>query len=198
MTTSQLPPLPVIEQYPGAAPPVAEAPPVADVSLDDAKDALNTAQRFTELLERVVASMARLMEARAEARRAAGEAAPQPVAVAAPAHAELAYYGDGLPPPSLTRPGGFAPPPPMYAMPAESVMPAQAPLPPPEPPPPAEPPPTLNDLLTDDALDRVFDLAIGYAQQNPTETFAHGAKDLDANRGLIRDVVRKALTADGG
>lgn len=205
MTTLQLP---VIEQF---TPPSAAPPPAADASvgLDDAEAAMDGVQRFTELLERVVGSMSKLIEARTEARRDAGrngDGGDHAVNAAGllPATASIPQQlpeGAPLPPPIMPRfaaqaagnsqPVIYAPPPPDAIM--QPPMPQQA-----APAPPPEPPPSLDELLTDEAIDRVFDLAIGYARQHPDETFARGATDLESNRALVRRVVRKAITEDGG
>lgn len=53
--------------------------------------------------------------------------------------------------------------------------------------------PDWDSLLTDERLDRLFAVAIDYAQSDPTQPLGKAASDLDSNRGLIRRVIRKAL-----
>ena len=55
-------------------------------------------------------------------------------------------------------------------------------------------PPDWDALLTDDRLDRLFAVAIDYARSSPQDTLGMAARDLDQNRGIVRRVIRRALT----
>ena len=64
-------------------------------------------------------------------------------------------------------------------------------------PPEAAAPPDWDALLTDDRLDRLFAVAIDYARSSPQDTLGMAARDLDQNRGIVRRVIRRALTDAG-
>lgn len=192
--------LPVIEQY-APAPPAATA--AADgVSMDDAEGALAAMERFSRVLERVSGSMVDLLNARAQAAAARRQAPPPPQAQ--PDVYQSAPDEYGMPPPPMMvrpMPAAWQPTQQMeYPMeqPASYAVP---PAPPPELP--VEPAPAFPDPapapapLTDDQIDRVFDLAIDWATRYPDTTFRDGAEQIAGNRGLLRDVVRKAIAEDG-
>lgn len=181
--TMQNPDLPVIEQY---APPVAAAVPEPGLSAADAEGAMDAIERLVSLFDRVSSSMSQLIDARARAL-----ATRQPAAVPA-------QYSNGTAP--APRPDGLPPPPQLLrrqvmaaAPPQEMMMEQPATYATQAPPQPAPPEPAPPAELTDAQIDSVFDLAIGWAEQYPETTFREAAIDLNANRALLRGVVRKAI-----